>query len=349
MKQLKYLSMIALALVFGLTSCSNDDESGQGSGEAQSVYIKLDQPTGRAAGPSADGEIVEVSSGYLYFLNANNGITKSIDISEDISDLTKNGKTYTEIPGNSSFVVMVGNTDGKIDKNLMSKATNLNDIEAFILSVETQNEIKGVTVYSNKGVIVKGAESNTAELKLTPVPSRIELQTIKAGGNLDSFKVKGIYMNYTYKTAPIQGNGVDNQLIEMATEFPEYVNIPGVLKDTHVDGLSLGSDQVWGYNLLANDKIPHIVIHITDVEVKDGYEADFSGNQYVTITGYKEGATVLERLAQGTIYKVSNDIDGGDLIIDEGDLTPTPEMKSISVTVTASVMKWKAVTVTPII
>ena len=181
--------MIALALVFGLTSCSNDDEPGQGSGEAQSVYIKLDQPTGsRAAGPSADGEIVEVSSGYLYFLNANNGITKSIDISEDISDLTKNGKTYTEIPGNSSFVVMVGNTDGKIDKNLMSKATNLNDIEAFILSVETQNEIKGVTVY--KGVIVKGAESNTAELKLTPVPSRIELKTIKAGGNLDSFKVK---------------------------------------------------------------------------------------------------------------------------------------------------------------
>lgn len=66
MKQLKYLSMIALALVFGLTSCSNDDEPGQGSGEAQSVYIKLDQPTSsRAAGPSADGEIVEVSSGYL--------------------------------------------------------------------------------------------------------------------------------------------------------------------------------------------------------------------------------------------------------------------------------------------
>ena len=340
MKQLKYLSMIALALVFGLTSCSNDDEPGQGSGEAQSVYIKLDQPTGRAAGPSADGEIVEVGSGYLYFLNVNNGITKSIDISEDISDLTKNGKTYTEIPGNTSSVVMVGNTKDN---------TNLNDIEAFILSVETQNEIKGVTVYSNKGVIVKGTDSNTAELKLTPVPSRIELQTIKAGGNLDSFKVKGIYMNYTYKTAPIQGNGVDNQLIEMNTEFSEYVNIPGVLKDTHTDGLNLGSDQVWGYNLLANDVIPHIVIHITDVEVKDGYEADFSGNQYVTITGYKEGATVLERLAQGTIYKVSNDIDGGDLIIDEGDLTPTPEMKSISVTVTASVMKWKAVTVTPII
>ena len=116
MKQLKYLSMIALALVFGLTSCSNDDESGQGSGEAQSVYIKLDQPTGsRAAGPSADGEIVEVSSGYLYFLNANNGITKSIDISDDISDLTKDGKTYTEIPGNTSSVVMVGNTKDKID------------------------------------------------------------------------------------------------------------------------------------------------------------------------------------------------------------------------------------------
>lgn len=263
--------------------------------------------------------------------------------------MTKNGKTYTEIPGNSSFVVMVGNTDGKIDKNLMSKATNLNDIEAFILSVETQNEIKGVTVYSNKGVIVKGAESNTAELKLTPVPSRIELKTIKAGGNLDSFKVKGIYMNYTYETAPIQGNGVDNQLIEMNTEFSEYVNIPGVLKDTHVDGLSLGSDQVWGYNLLANDKIPHIVIHITDVTVKPGYEADFSGDQFVTITGYKEGSKVLEKLAQGTIYKVSNDIDGGDLIIDEGDLTPNPEMKSISVTVTAKVMEWKAVDVTPII
>lgn len=115
MKQLKYLSMIALALVFGLTSCSNDDEPGQGSGEAQSVYIKLDQPTGRAAGPSADGEIVEAGSGYLYFLNVNNGITKSIDISDDLGVLTKDGKTYTEIPGNTSSVVMVGNTKDKID------------------------------------------------------------------------------------------------------------------------------------------------------------------------------------------------------------------------------------------
>ncbi len=218
----------------------------------------------------------------------------------------------------------------------------------------------------------------SASITVAPVAARMEIGSINAVAPatgdwvIKSFSIKGIYMNNYYPTMSLDGsaaaaivfNGTDKAKYNGAAAGSSYIALSKILADyTAADivaqatampsyapkAAAVAATDVWAYNLLApvatGTAMSHIVIHLTDVVLKDknGVEADdaatYAGDQYLTIRNiFVDGATTpLAALAQGYVYRLN-----GGLNFTQHDLTPNPEMNTIDIQVSVEFLKWKA-------
>jgi hypothetical protein len=125
----------------------------------------------------------------------------------------------------------------------------------------------------------------------------------------------------------------------------------------------LPAGQAWGYNIFPNDlttsvqvkaNLPHLILRLSHVVIHDAStNTDYArnGSQFVTVKGYTSAATIgaqaagsLAYLERGYIYQLGA---SGSFAISPDDLTSVPETEEISALVTATLIDWQKVEVTP--
>lgn len=362
MRQLKIFLVAVLALMVGLSSCSNDkqDEPAKADKSLQLKLItKATDGTRSITDPVADETEVTFTSGMLYCVSSADLITKYYTIGTDgdikLSELTStDGKTLTNVPGHTSKVMIVGNVDG------LPTSGSITAIKGELLGVNSQTDSEGgitaAALFDKQPLVNPTAEGKpyTASLDLKPTISRIEISDITGSGNITSFKVDGIFINNFYIKAPISGDHDTEHLTNYGSDVNKYPHdeFPKSLYDYKtaapgigsLDGLKFAPEagKVWAYNMFAGSPVPHIIIRLSAVTAKD---IVFTGDQYITIRTYTNTETdkAVKTFEPGKNYKIG----AGIFTFDEDDLTPEPESKTKDVEVKVTLLTWKDVNVKP--
>ncbi|MBK5722595.1 hypothetical protein JGH11_17105 [Dysgonomonas sp. Marseille-P4677] len=369
----KHLTLMATALIFGLSSCSNDDEIRvrEGEGTPKSLFLKI---SGSSPATYAEGSVqgtgpVTFSKGLLYFTD-NDGVIKShytigTEATDDINiaELTTTGKAISNLPGDVSAVYIVGNT---LDN--LPTSGNISAVKAVVLNVETQGTITDVSLYGETTSLTSPEDPEnpdayyTCTVNLAPVVARFELTDIKASGNvITGFKIAGIFIDNYFSQATVNGsvtagNLKDNGASAIAFNdnseaYPESLKpfIYDWYTDLNADNNTVTppTGAVWGYNVFATaagSAVPRIVIRLTDITTTTASGVTYPNEQFITIKGFKkEGGASLETIKAGEVYSIST----GLLNFDETDLAGTPNLSTIDVEVTVTLANWVPVAVTP--
>ncbi|MDR1716002.1 MAG: hypothetical protein LBS20_09160 [Prevotella sp.] len=361
----KYVTLVAIALLLGFSSCSSNDETtviDEGNPKTVSLKIGNGGPTPKSEGGAlADGASITFTSGDLYFVNESGTILKHYTLSSDpASDTNINlddvqaGTVISNLPGSVVAVHVAGNTAD------LPTSGNISAIQAATLEVATQVDIESVNLYGSGSLSdpLEEGDPYICNLTLSPTVARIELGDITGGGAVTSFKVEGIFIDNYYSEAGAGGivdaenladNGSDGDAFNDNTgAYPEALK-PAIY-DFYTGGLASASNvvspatpgDVWAYNLFAastGSAVPRIVIRLTDIETNDG--STIISPQFITIKGFKSAGTSLTGIQAGKVYHIA----AGSFEFDEEDLTPEPNLDPIDVDVTITLATWTVVPV----
>ncbi|MFV0420352.1 MAG: hypothetical protein ACK5KT_16700 [Dysgonomonas sp.] len=362
----KYLALVATALLLGFSNCSNDDETDGNSGNStpKSVYLKIgNEPTTYAEGsPVANATTVGFSSGDLYFVNGSGAILQHYTLSTAATSATninlaaiQAGELISNLPGSVSAVHVVGNTPA------LPTSGNISAVKAAALQVTSQGAIATVNLYGTNTLTLVSGNQYTSAITLKPTVARIELTDITASGVVTGFQVDGIFVDNYYSQAAADGSVLPANLVSngpSTTAFDDATTeYPATLKPTIYDWNASGlgtltglvcapttAGNVWGYNLFATSTgsaVPRIIIRLSNITTSDG--STIAGTQYITIKGFSETGTPLTGIEAGKVYNIG----AGNFTFTESDLTITPNLTTIDVTVTVTLATWSVVNITP--
>ncbi|MDR1880061.1 MAG: hypothetical protein LBQ78_03940 [Tannerellaceae bacterium] len=116
--------------------------------------------------------------------------------------------------------------------------------------------------------------------------------------------------------------------------------------------VSAGLGNVWGYNIFPNatasaDLVPHIIIRLSNVVVSDGTtDYPYDDDQFVTVKGFLSGGSPVTQLQRGVVYQLGGST-SAKFEITFDNLSPQPETKPVNALVTATLVNWTTVNVTP--
>lgn len=377
MKKIKVWLMMALCAV--IASCTANEEEGLGMNDSQTIVLRI----GSAADTKAVGDPGTVSgtslkNGYLFFVNKNGAIRRCYKLLDDGSSSAENlqitvgdiqkpgGYTFNNVPGDISQVYILGNvpeSGGTTETNIRSKTT-LTGVQAIKIQVTDQTDFSGVTMDGIGNVEGEGT-TKTVTVNLTVLCSRLEIPSLKAGGDIKSYKVKGVYVSHFYTQMPLNETVSGDDLIKLTTENKNdnYNASTGTYKcmadinDSGWEGangtpLSPAMGDVWGYQFIPGKSGGRVgirvVIELSDI-TSNTEDQTYSGTQYLNIRGLvtSDPGTADPKpmdLVRGKIYSM-----GTNLTFDEGDLSPIPNPEDIKLTVTVKVNDWIPETVYPIL
>lgn len=252
---------------------------------------------------------------------------------------------------------------------------------------DANSTINKVALYDDKALSLTGGttggESGTQEYDRTAtmaaaaLGTRIQLKEISShgytGGDgtvtaITGYTVAGVYINYVYnaRTLGAEASGalqVDNGSTEAnyfgasskyASGQPGYMLADNSANITAVDGKVAPESGWWGYNLIpypasANPGVPHLIIHLTDIDYTVGGVAQTQiTDKWLTVRGYKETVegvpTDVTNFLANHIYSLA---DG--LSFDFNDLTDNPETENVALSVYIEVIPWTNHNVTPVL
>lgn len=375
MKKIKYLTLMAAALLTGFTSCSNDeDNSGKiDSGTPKSVFLKISNnaPATYSEGTPQDEASVEFQSGDLYFTNTSGMVKKHYTITSgetsdtniSMSALTGSGAAILNLPADVSAVYVVGNTSG------LPTTGKISDIKATALQVKDQVNIASVNLYGETTTLNStGVNTYDCTVNLAPTVARFELTDITATGNvITGFKVKGIFVDNYYSQAAIGGTVTEADFVNNgpvpaafqygSTQYP--ASLTPAIYDWYNTTLKINASgtplvakpteegDVWSYNLFATagtgSAVPRIVIRLSDIETNPSSGITYTEDQFITIRSLKKGNASLASIEAGKVYNIG----AGALSFDETVLTGTPNLGTIDVDVKVTLASWSVVNVTP--
>lgn len=378
--------------MIGFASCSSDDEPTKGVEESatKSVVLKLSNgPSTYSVEAPKGGTEVVFAHGDLYFateagaimkhytINANATADNNINMGELVAT---GGKEISGLPGNVTRAYIVGNyQDGKGTNNVSTLPTGgpISAVKNHLLKVENQVDFDLVNLYGEGKLEqqVAGTVDNKwkVTIDLVPTVARIQLGEIRGSHNLESFEVKGVFMDNYYSDASVigtvgtlvnnedadadgtafrKGSGLYPDILEKSI----YDWYPTTLKSSEVPGApsaKAGTDgEMWGYNLFSQasvvgetvvSAVPRVIIRLENVKAAAASGVTFDGSQYLTVKGLQQAGVDVTKLEPGHIYTI-------DLLSFHGiHLTTAPNMAPIDVTVTITKFTWVPVPVTPIL
>lgn len=365
-----YLTLAVIALSLGFIGCSNNEDPGDTENkENKSVFLKIsggEATTHSEGDPAIDNSDVGFSSGDLYFTSTAGVILAHYFLTGADTDLAagniklseiKTGRAVPNIPGQVTTVYVVGNTSG------LPITGNISSVKGTLKSITTQGTLASVNLYGTNTLMHTSGTNYTCAITLKPTVARIELTNIKSSGTvITGFTVSGIFIDNYYSQAAVDGtvnggdlenNGSDATLFNTGSSAYD-APLSGYVFDFYPSGRAAtaltvtptDAADVWGYNLFGNVgsgsfAIPRIIIRISSITTSDG--SSYTYPQFITIKGFKEGATSLTSIDAGKIYNIG----AGALTFNEKDLAPAPNMDAINATVTVTLAKWEVVEVTP--
>ncbi|MCD7969699.1 MAG: hypothetical protein LUF87_05040 [Alistipes sp.] len=361
-------------------------------GEGTTVYLKINtSPKSRADEATATDTSAELYTAIVYFVNGEEDplIYDVITAGPSGQDITisdlEEGYLVEDVNTAVTQVYVVGNYNSVDQENNgpsfpMNIGGRLSAVKAVVLDIQQVSypAVTGVTgidrlvsvmdgqaalqtygTYSDgwNGEATPAADDQYANVTISPIVARIEIEEIVYTGTFGSFTLDGIYINDYYQKAPLSldmdgyapmnnGSDVDAYDVDNSsfaynyyTTMFDYLDTPAVI--TGGEATFTPVNGVWAYQVFGDSSpVPHIILKLTDVTTSGGTDLE---DQYLTITGFRMGGTDLTRFDRNTIYKISA-IEFSD---DDLDLFPEPE--TINVWVHVEVAEWETVNVTPII
>lgn len=374
----KYAVLTVLTLLAAFSGCSNDDErESSANNTPKSLFLKIknDALATYAEGVGQGSTPVVFSFGDLYFTDAAGVIKKHYTISTaatsldniNMAGLTGPGETIANLPGDVSAVYIVGNTSG------LPTTGNISVVKRQVLQVQSQGNIAKVNLYGEVTALtppIAPATYYTCTVNLAPTVARLELADITAGGVITGFKVAGIFVDNYYSQATVNGAVLDNNLKNngpSASAFDygsiQYPNTPVassletfvydwftpslIATGSPLKAQPVAANSVWGYNVFAaagstGSAAPRIIIRLKDITTTAGSGITYSDDQFLTIK-LKKAGTVLDMIKAGEVYNIGS----GVLKFDETNLTPTPNLTPINISVNVSIASWVPVSITP--
>lgn len=371
MKKVRNFALMATAILFGMTSCSNDDKElneGNNASGNMSVMLRLDgssnpNPESRAVGTGADQQLTELSSGQIVFAKTNGTVrfvytlsTAATDLDNNvvnIGDLTTAGVNFPKVDG--EYVHIIGNktialsTGSNLTTELAKAGNRLGKADLGVgdykkVALYGSSKIKNTTDDGPNGI---GSATHYAEVTITPLSSRIEIAKINQTNTKYTYKLGGIFINNYYKEMiigattgdDILNNGQDDTKYTDAiyggggtSTWHDMINAPAPLNP---NAPAVGN--VWAYNVFpaANKTAPveDNVPHII-VHLKDVKVGGITkyADYYLTIATYN-----VEEFEAGKVYTI------GELKFDldkNGD--DKPETKKFDCDVKVTIQKWTA-------
>jgi hypothetical protein len=259
--------MIPIILVMTLTCCSTEDSIEFGT-KYVSIKISTNKPATYGEVSPQDYTMAAFNSGDIYFTNEAGVIIKHYTIKEEansetnirMSDITGLGGILLDsIPDVITKIFVIGNTPD------LATEGNIADIIDKALDLSTQIDINDINLYGDGTLTLKaGGKFNeyTCNIQLMPSIARVNITDIMCDGDITGFSVEGIFIDYYYNAASVNGNissenFINNNAIPdiFSYDTEEYpLSTKGITHDIYNPKLisvdrtvKLADSKLWGY------------------------------------------------------------------------------------------------------
>lgn len=370
------LTMCAFAAAF--TSCSkeNNEIPNPGENDTKSVFMKMDLPAiTRAVGQPVTGTAT-VNNLHVYF-HDNTNILKYVNVTASTSITIANltaGAKIADVPTSATHVTIYGNIPSGTSLPTGGTLASVKAVEIGITSQSTITDVvlggadKVLSTYS--GGVAPGWAAGIsngdkyAEVEIAPAVARIEIEGLKAGGNVTAFTVGGIFVNNFFEKFKLDGSAVGAKVQNGADATKYAENAPATLYTTAnkeklfdlpnvvAAGLEAvptgGASPRWVYQVVPNDNNTDVNEQLQLVfRLKDLAATGVTfpaGDQFLTVRGFKDAATDAPvKIEAGKIYTISK----ANFEFDESDLTTVPVTNAVGVWLKVTVKAWEVVPVKP--
>ena len=206
-----------------------------------------------------------------------------------------------------------------------------------------------------------------AEVEIGPAVARVEIEGLAttASSAVDGFTLEGIYVNNFFEKFNLAGTVVGTKVQYGATPAA-YAQGQGLYTPANAGKLFDQSavaatgipkevipptaGQRWAYQVVpngnstdANEQL-QLVFKLSNLAAKAGSSVNFgTGDQFITVRGFKDGSGNIVELEKGKIYTISK----ADFTFDESNLSTIPNTSAVSVWLKVTVKAWTVVPVKP--
>lgn len=379
---LSVFTMVAMAAAFTACSNDDIEVPDVKNGEARSVFMKLELPTltRSTEPPVASGTVATVSNLHVYFHDGTS-ILKYVNATTTtpitIANLTT-GTQITDVPAAATTVTVCGNipagtslpTGGTVAalKAVQLEITSQSAVADVVLS----GDDKPLQTWTTGSPALPYAPGITdgdkyAEVEIGPTVARVEIEGLAttASSAVDGFTLEGIYVNNFFEKFNLAGTVVGTKVQYGATPAA-YAQGQGLYTPANAGKLFDQSavaatgipkevipptaGQRWAYQVVpngnstdANEQL-QLVFKLSNLAAKAGSSVNFgTGDQFITVRGFKDGSGNIVELEKGKIYTISK----ADFTFDESNLSTIPNTSAVSVWLKVTVKAWTVVPVKP--
>lgn len=334
--KMKHFSLVCLfaAMTFGLSSCSND-ESDNGTGETQSLVIKLPNNV-VLANRSVENQWDDITTGGVrnirVFLLNDQAVVKTELF--DGSEITKKEKMMHLVPANVNYVLLVANYNAAND-DAIAALPNITAIKNYFdvagqnsSSVLLDKTLMGEGTPTDSGTNAEdGHPLKTINIRLNAITARMEVGTVKAGKGIKSVKLVGVWINSFYpyyyagnaniefnpstsdfwKTTPDAGTTDVFADFNSVNLFKAYVPTQYYNENDDRVKLELGG-MAYAYHVFEGTNIPHLILLVKG-EYEEGYSPGGDDQpfflKWVTYTKFiDQSGFALDKIEPNKIYKI---------------------------------------------
>ncbi|MDR0538376.1 MAG: hypothetical protein LBH04_10125 [Tannerellaceae bacterium] len=380
---------VATAATLGLTatSCTNEELQGSNNSPIQnaetmhSISFKVQTPPAtraedNAASTGAAGK-VKLNTGYLFFVNPQQQITKVVEIIPTGTALwgqvllstleSTTGATIDSIPGSSTHAYVVANLPA--GKTIPRKNLFLSDImDNNVITLKEEKDLSNTVLTGNAAINKTAALWSVDISKVAPVTARLEIGKITAVNpagaavNITEYTIDGIFVDGIYETMDLNAKAdsaktyATNWLYASNYGAPLTQDYYTVVFDTTNVANGLGnskaliqtpsnSAKVWSYNQFAPgtdkngavNRTPKIIIRLNNIKTDQPTTANYSGAYYLTVNELKDNGSGVKVSA----LEAGKVYHISDIKFELQNLQPVPGQQGVNANVKITLAQWE--------
>jgi hypothetical protein len=365
MKIFRNSMLMAAAIVLGFTSCNNDEVPATVETDSKQLIVKIANASAssRAIGtPGTTGNLQAIANGHIFVVDALGTV-----IENEAMNVTAVLGTGQVLVGSATPTLVPADARVYILANIPSDVTvsslgSLNAILAAESAIALQTDYTLPAMANSTGtatlITITTPPANSVpgvaavSVTISPLYSRMELTSVTGTGNIVSYNVTGIFVDNYADYFTLGGGWVTTSLHEQhqSTDFTGVLGNTGSWTATGTPMSSMvanpqtaGNGDVWFYHVAGGNAItpilPRFIVRLNQIVYNDGTsDVTITGERFITVTSYAENIPTFLR---GNIYKIGN------ISFSETDLTTTPNVEDVTLTVNVEVIDWIETALTP--